>query len=217
MPTSHLYQLNEIVELIVLTNPTSVLDIGVGFGKYGFLAREFLEIWSDWENYLNWKRRIDGIEIFEKYLTPVHKFIYDNIYIGNAIDILPNLNIKYDLILLIDVLEHFEYDEGIKLLKLCNQRGRNIIISTPINIGKKGEAFGNPYEVHKFQWTSRHFKKFKNSFFVPNDLSLICYIGEDANSVKKHVKKFNIKTKIKECFPFITPLYRNLKKLFHFS
>ncbi|MBA7570185.1 hypothetical protein ES708_11933 [subsurface metagenome] len=33
MPSSHWYQLNEIMELIILTQPKSILDVGVGFGK----------------------------------------------------------------------------------------------------------------------------------------------------------------------------------------
>jgi len=38
MPTSQPYPLNEIMELIVLTRPKKVVEVGVGFGKYG--ARE---------------------------------------------------------------------------------------------------------------------------------------------------------------------------------
>jgi len=38
MPTSQPHQLNEIMELIVLTRPKNVLKVGVGLGKYG--ARE---------------------------------------------------------------------------------------------------------------------------------------------------------------------------------
>lgn len=91
MPSSHYFQLNEIVDLIALTNPVKVLDIGVGFGKYGFLAREYLELWKDGGEYQKWDRQIDGIEAFEPYITPVHKFIYNTIFIGNALDILPSL------------------------------------------------------------------------------------------------------------------------------
>ena len=64
MPTSHHSQINQIMQFVVLTDPKSLLDIGVGFGKYGFLAREFLELWDGREEIGNWTRRIDGIEIF---------------------------------------------------------------------------------------------------------------------------------------------------------
>ena len=107
MPTSHLHQINEIVELIVLTNPQTVLDVGVGFGKYGALAREYLELRDGRNQYHDWQRRIDGIEVFPDYLTPLHDYIYDTVHVGNATEIMPALNLRYDLVLLIDVLEHF--------------------------------------------------------------------------------------------------------------
>jgi len=42
MPTSHPFQLDDIVQFIIETAPQSILDIGVGFGKYGVFAREYL-------------------------------------------------------------------------------------------------------------------------------------------------------------------------------
>ncbi len=65
MPTSNPYQINEILEAINITRPRSILDIRVGFGKYGVLAREYLELYDGREKYGDWKRRIDGIEAFE--------------------------------------------------------------------------------------------------------------------------------------------------------
>ena len=72
MPTSQLNQLPQIIELILFTNPEKMLDVGVGFGKYGFLSREYLELWDDkrrysnWTNRYNWTKRIDGIEVFKE-------------------------------------------------------------------------------------------------------------------------------------------------------
>ena len=209
MPSSPIYQIEEVTELIILTKPESILDVGVGFGKYGFLAREYLELWDEREEYNNWQKKIDGIDAFKKYITPVHNFIYDNIYIGNALDILPTLKEKYDLILLIDILEHFDYEDGMKLLEKCKKCARNIIISTPKDIGIQNSIFGNPFEIHKFQWKKKHFKIFKNKFFIPNYYALICYIGEDA----KKVKKYSIRSKVKDYFPFIRIPYIILKRI----
>ncbi|MEW5995165.1 MAG: class I SAM-dependent methyltransferase [Candidatus Zixiibacteriota bacterium] len=180
MPSSHFLQLNEIMQLIFLTRPQSLLDIGVGFGKFGVLAREYLELWDGRVKYGEWTRRIDGIEAFEQYLTPLHDYVYDHVHIGNALDILPTLDIRYDLILLIDVLEHFTYEEGQLLLETCRKKGRNLIVSTPKDIGAQGEAFGNPYETHKFQWQPWHFERFEHYFHIPNPKSYIYFIGEDA-------------------------------------
>lgn len=184
MPSSYYLQINEILQLIIKTNPEKLLDIGVGFGKYGYLSREYLELWDGRDEYRDWKRKIDGIEVFEKYITPVHNFIYDEIFIGNALEVLPTLNEKYDLILLIDVLEHFDYKDGLVILKECEKHGKNIIISVPTDIGSQGDSFGNTYETHKFNWKRKHFEKFTNIFFLPDiDQSLIVYIGENSRNI----------------------------------
>jgi len=180
MPSSHFLQINEIVQLIYLLKPSTVLDVGVGFGKYGLLAREYLELWDGRGKYNQWSRRIDGIEVFEGYLTPLHDYLYDHIYIGNALDIIPDLDVTYDLILVIDVLEHFTHDEGVRLLEACQRKGRNFLVSTPKDIGTQEEAFDNPYERHKSQWQMGYFDKFEKYFFVPNLKSYIYLIGEDA-------------------------------------
>jgi hypothetical protein len=180
MPSSHFFQLNEIMELICLSDPKSLLDIGVGFGKFGFLAREYLELWDGWKNYHARKRRIDGIEIFKDYLTPVHDFIYDHVYVGNALELVPNLEIKYDLIILIDVLEHFVYKEAIELLNICRQKSKNILISVPKNCLGQGAVFGNPFEEHKTQFKEEDFRQFGEVYILDNQYSIICYLGENA-------------------------------------
>jgi predicted SAM-dependent methyltransferase len=196
MPSSHWYQLNEIMELIIFTQPKSILDIGMGFGKYGFLSREYLELFDGREKYNDWKRTIDSIEIFEKYLTSLNKMIYDKIYIGNALDILPTLDKKYDLILLVDILEHFHYDEGIQLLKVCDQQSNNTIISTPRHFFSQREMFGNLAEIHKFLYKKKHFKIIKNKIFIPNIFSLIVYIGDKSEELGKFLRKKRMRWKI---------------------
>ncbi len=180
MPSSHLLQINEITQLIFLSKPQSLLDIGVGFGKYGVLAREYLELWDGRGVYGDWTRRIDGIEIYEDYLSPLHEYVYDHIYVGDALDIVPALDFNYDLILLIDVLEHFSYEEGTRLLDACRRKGRNFLVSTPKDVGEQQGAFNNPHEAHKSQWQPGDFEQFEKYFHLPNLKSHIYLVGEDA-------------------------------------
>ena len=51
-------QITDIMQLITIANPKSILDIGVGFGKYGYLSREYLEIWTKNKNY---KERMNSV------------------------------------------------------------------------------------------------------------------------------------------------------------
>jgi hypothetical protein len=165
------------MELVLQTSPQSVLDIGVGFGKYGFLCREYLELWDGREKYNDWQKRIDGIEAFEDYITPIHKLIYSNIYIGDANEVLPTLDMIYDLILIIDVFEHFDFEGGKRLLDQCMEHGRNILISTPRQMGEQEATFGNPYEKHEFQWKMEHFNSYPNTHIIPHPQKLILYMA----------------------------------------
>lgn len=189
MPSSHPFQLNEIMELIMLTDPESLLDIGVGFGKYGFLSREYLELWNSGNDYLHWTRQIDGIEAFEKYLTPVHHQVYNTIFIGDALSVLPGITHRYDLILMIDVLEHFSFEDGKKVLEQCCRCGRNILVSVPAMMSEQGEVYGNPYETHKYQWRKCDFSVFPKKFFLPNEKSIICFAGEDSERLHRLLTK----------------------------
>ncbi|GAJ19846.1 unnamed protein product, partial [marine sediment metagenome] len=74
----------------------------------------------------DWKKRIDAIEIFERYTRlPWYTIIYNNIY--NQ-DIIKNDGIlaKYDLVLFMDVVEHLNKEKGLKMLK----KARCWIVST---------------------------------------------------------------------------------------
>ena len=189
MPSSHPYQLNEILELIIATNPRKLLDIGIGFGKYGFLSREYLELWQPDSVYNTRTHQIDGIEAFEAYLTPLHRLIYDHIYTGDAKDILPKLTDRYDLILMIDVFEHFTHEDGLKVLEECRRCGRNILISVPRIMSVQEDVFENPYETHRYNWKRKDFAEIQDKFFVYNSKSTICFIGEDSQRIGTIIKK----------------------------
>jgi hypothetical protein len=193
MPSSHFNQLNEIVDLICLADPDKLLDIGAGFGKYGFLAREYLELWNDGGDYRKWNRLIDGIEAFEPYITPVHRFIYNNVYIGNALDILPEITTKYDLIMMIDVFEHFTFEEGKKMLELCRKTARNVLISVPVCMSAQEAVFDNQFEIHRYPWKRKDFKDIPDKFFLSNPKSTICLIGEDAIRISKIIRRRNLR------------------------
>ena len=213
MPSSHHYQLNEILELIIETNPGKLLDIGIGFGKYGFLSREYLELWEPGAVYGAHKRQIDGIEVFEPYLTPLHRLIYDHIFTGDAREILPVITERYDLILMIDVFEHFTCEDGLKVLEECRRCGRNILISVPRVMSAQEEVFGNPYETHRYNWSRKDFSDIPDKFFIYNEKSTICYMGEDSLRISGILKKRNRRKSLVRILE-MTGLKRPVKYLF---
>lgn len=161
MGTSNWQNISYCVELIRRLNPKSILDVGAGFGRWGVLSREFLDIWEDGNYTGNWKRKIDAVEIFENYIKPYHYYFYDNVYIENAKDYIRNLNAKYDLIICGDLIEHFDKAEGLEFINLCLNKCNYLMINIPI--GKKWEQGiinDNEFEIHKSEWQYSDFKKY---------------------------------------------------------
>ena len=177
MPTSYPENISSIVCLIRHLKPKSVLDIGPGFGKYGLLCREYLDIWNKWTYSKDkWDIKIDALEAFPKYITPVHKYIYDNIYIGDAIRLIPNLKSKYDLTLLIDVFEHFTKQEGKQLISDLKKKSKSIFIAIPKKPGRQSEVAGNKYEAHKARWSKKELIEIGAKKFIPSENSWMCLI-----------------------------------------
>ena len=207
MPTSHYHQISKIVEIILLLRPRSVLDIGVGYGKYGVLSREFLEFWLEDKPYEERKIRIDGIEVFPGYISAGHRYYYDEIYIGGALATVPTLG-QYDLILIVDVLEHFTEKEGLELLKQCTAKGKHILVSTPFDIGEQGAVFGNEFERHRFQWKKKQLRHFSPVTFFWNHHSMLAVIGPEGKRIKKIMSLTGLKIRFRSYFPGLYRFYR---------
>jgi len=183
MPFSQSSQISTILQYIEQLNPLSLLDIGVGMGQYGFLARINLEnlhlfqVEGDHGQQRpkqEWRVRIDGIEGCAVYLTPVHDYCYNHIIIGDALEILPTLpSQSYDLILAIDILEHLTFNDGLMFLsQMKRMTTKAALISTPkIFIPQEIEA--NPYENHRSLWTKDDLVSCDFTTILPNEISWI--------------------------------------------
>ena len=168
MPSSRPIAVEYICNRILQLKPQSVLDIGIGFGKFGFLAREYTDVWNG--DYFEWKVRIDGIEIFEKYVGVLQEFIYDEIYIGDAFDVIDDLG-QYDLVICADMLEHLEKGRGMRLLGKIKEHSKLGIIALPAYPSNQGDVYGNEHERHRARWTFEELNPFgvtavKDTMFI---------------------------------------------------
>ncbi|HOT98867.1 MAG TPA: class I SAM-dependent methyltransferase [bacterium] len=159
MPSSQPDNISTVVKWIVEIDPVSVLDVGVGFGKYGVLAREYTDIRHGRYHRQDWKVVIDGIEVFQPYYNPIWE-IYDRIYSEDLVELLPHLK-NYELILLCDVIEHLEKPIGLAVLAECRRMAtRAVIVSTPLGYYPQEAMHGNKYERHRSEWTEKEFPGF---------------------------------------------------------
>ncbi|MFC1514973.1 class I SAM-dependent methyltransferase [Candidatus Omnitrophota bacterium] len=167
MPSSFKNTIIPVVEAAEQIKPSSVLDIGIGFGKWGFLLREYLEVSKEHDIYgeegrFKWTLKIDGIEVCEKYIKDLHRSIYNNIFVGDAFNLIDGLG-QYDLVILGDVIEHFEKEKGRALVRKCVDKARKaVIISTPTYFFNQRNWYGNVAEKHKSLWTESDFSHYQN-------------------------------------------------------
>lgn len=183
MPFSYSSQLSTIVGFAEHLQPASVLDVGVGMGQYGFLLRNNLENINLFRvegahgvqrDRSEWRVRIDGIEGFAGYFTPVHHYAYNNLIVGEALAMLATLPAaSYDLVLAIDILEHFDKEQGFEFLRALQRVSRGaVLISTPKDFHEQ-EVEANPLENHRSHWVEADLQQRGFTGMLENPQSLI--------------------------------------------
>lgn len=195
MPTSSFQLITPIIEIIMSLNPRSILDVGVGGGKYGILCREYFNYWVAEGSEL----RLEGIEAFPDYINDIHRFVYDKIHIGEAQSIIPRIENSFDLILLIDVFEHLDREIGYDFLQSCVRIGKSIVISVPTKWWEQEDSRdNNPYELHRAHYNWRDLRKlgFNQIFRISGQFIAI-----------KSETRINMRSKILQWYlPLILPL-----------
>ena len=199
--------LSYICSLLLNKRPKSVLDVGIGSGKWGFLVREYVDLWRpgnkfgraeidqssfDSSDRFNCERffgkdrtRLVGIEIFEPYITDIHRMIYDEILIGDAYEILPKMTEYFEMIIAADIVEHLEKDHAMELLKEFKKHGKVIQILIPINCSRSGiPEHENVYEIHRSHWSVEELNKFGKTYILGDVYYLLEIEGEIAPSFR---------------------------------
>lgn len=160
MPTSFKEVFPVIAGILEERQPARVLDMGIGYGKYGLAAREYAN-----------PIVVNGVEAYEPYIDAWQRGIYNYLYIKDIRDLTDEELKSYDLYLMIDVIEHLTKEDGITLL---NRIKGPILVSTPIE-----EYYGeydNHYENHISHWTVEDFATWPHKHY-PNKLATIVILS----------------------------------------
>ena len=167
MATSSIGHVRHVMSHIIAQRPQNVLDVGIGFGRWGFLCREMLDVFPGRVLKPQWRARIEGIEIYEPYLQAHQRYLYDVIHIGNAKDILPSLG-EFDMVIIGDMLEHLSKSGGWELFHAAMEKSRiGLILNLPM-----GEAWlretdsGNEYEDHLSWWALDEFADYRPDTYL---------------------------------------------------
>lgn len=165
MPSGPISPMPYVLFTVLTYKPESILELGIGFGKWGHVFREYIEITQSFDSpdkyrKENWSKIIDGIEGFEPYITDAHRYIYSNIFIGDFCELITSRN-NYDLVFMGDVLEHVPKDKAYKLLDDCLAKANKaVVLTTPLGFCKQEDACGNEYERHQSGWMPGDFDRY---------------------------------------------------------
>ena len=161
MPVSTSVHISGCLRHIIFLQPKSVLDIGCGFGLWGFLCREYIDVMNGNVQPEEWTMRIDGIEFWEPYIQAHQRALYTSIKIGDVRELAPDIE-PYELIIAGDVIEHLDKDDGKKVIgELYEKAERALLVNIPLGEGwEHPEQYGNPGELHRSMWEESDFQDY---------------------------------------------------------
>ena len=154
MPIGCLSVMSTLAGELVRLQPASVLDLGCGTGFYGAVVRQWLD-----DGVRPWKTTLHGVDGFAQYRNPCWA-LYDVLTVKPIEEYLATERLRWDAVLLLDVLEHFEHNVGERLLSqmlaILSDRGR-LFVATPAVWMEQGAVHENEYERHRSLWTAEEF------------------------------------------------------------
>jgi hypothetical protein len=157
--------------------------------------------------------KLDCVEVFSKYIGEIHRAVYDKIYIENASNFFQKKKtFSYDLVLLIDVLEHFTKEEGKKLIRNILEKNKFLLISIPKNVVEQGAEYDNPHERHVSRWKKQELK-FKDhfSFFIKDKRAYLVVIGK--KELKKKILEKRLKRNLRDFVLGLPGVERTYQKI----
>jgi len=179
MPLSIWNGMEDCLGVITAARPRSVLDVGIGFGLWGHLLRQYLDVWDGRIQPAQWTTRIDGIELDERRIQPHARHLYTSLHVGDLRALVPALAARtaYDVILFGDVLEHLEKPDARAALDAAIRLARElVVVRIPMGDGWRREG-REPPDHHRSQWTPDDFAPYRATLrlydFLGNPYALV--------------------------------------------
>lgn len=145
MPTSNLAVWPWVIQLVHEVPHRSVLDVGPGWGKAATLLREYCNERPE---------RLAAVEVHPPYVVE-HRLadLYDEVIVADVCDLTESELGEFDVVLMVDVIEHIEKDAAVELLARIPGR---VVICTPVEFFSNGPGLPDS-ETHRSHWTAEDF------------------------------------------------------------
>lgn len=195
MPVSLDVYNKDIVNHIRVINPTTVLDIGAGKGKYFNLIQS-----------INPNIVCDAVEPVQEYVDQFNlKQKYRNVFVNDIIEHVKSDRInKYDLCIMGDVLEHLFLYEAINIIDALSYKSKFLMIIWPTNLPQDHE-WESPFEMHKSNFNLQDISRFNVQIYkktygfdrygIPVDMHYALIAGHTTHP-NQNIRKLDIRDNI---------------------
>lgn len=134
----------------------TVLDIGCGIGRMGFIVRDLTDF--KWGHFKKEEFVINlvGVDIWPAYLQEVQQVIYSELIHAEAFAYLTEFHTKdkrAKLTTLSHILEHMTREHGMNALETARLVSDWVIVMLPLVDTPQEPVFGNEHEAHISEWT----------------------------------------------------------------
>ena len=157
MPTGDYEDTVYVMDYLNTLGPKTVLDVGAGFGRWGFLCRCHLSMGHSLTVNSEQALAIDAVEVFDDNISPIYACVYNKTHKGDAREVVPGLD-DYDVVICGDMIEHISKEDGWNLI--CEMRSKSrmaFVLALPLGECPQEEIYGNEYEVHQSTWLASDF------------------------------------------------------------
>jgi hypothetical protein len=170
---------NVMKEMIRTAEPSKVIDIGPGGGKYGKMLKDI----EGERGRGIWKTcvEIDGEKVIARHGL---NSIYDEIIIEDAARLARNYPaLTADVVVAADVIEHLTKSDGVDLIEYLQYRIWHTFLIIPVDfVSFDFEDYD--HESHISIWRREDFRRFEGAYCIERELDGCSYLLAVVNSIR---------------------------------
>jgi SAM-dependent methyltransferase len=137
------------IEAMVDISPLRVLDVGIGFGRWGMLIREFCGAKGNGDPTEGRSVLLVGIETLRAEVAEHARFFYDQIHFGSGIEVVERMNDRWNLVIFGEALQDWPADVIEKAFGKALEFSDYVLVSSPVVRGLRTVGSSHRSNGHK--------------------------------------------------------------------
>jgi Capsular polysaccharide synthesis protein/Glycosyl transferase family 2 len=141
------------IEAMVDVAPLKVLDVGIGFGRWGMLIREFCGSGKNAEPGGDRRVLVVGIETLRTKVAEHTSFFYDQIHFGGGVEVIEKMDDRWNLVIFDEVPQDWDVDVIEKAFVKALDTSDYVLVSSSVVMGLR--ALRDSHRMYRHKLSSR--------------------------------------------------------------